>query len=93
MMRGRPLSDSGSNRSFIIGEFGLMAITGYMLIIKGLNGKLSERGWNMLGLGGMLIIIVTIVICWGNFFKDAIPEVLKKIKKKCKRRTTEAEGE
>ena len=39
------------------------------------------------GIGGMLIIILKIVICWGNFFRDAIPDVIKKMKAKlCKKK-------
>jgi len=65
-----------------------------MLVIKALQGKLTEKHFNLVGLGGMLIIIVTIVSCWVNFFKDAIPDVVKKLKLKCrkKRRVVQHEG-
>jgi len=40
----------------------------------------------LIGLIGMILIILTIVGCWINFFIELFPNVVRMVRKKCKKK-------
>lgn len=84
LVKVRPLSDVVSQRGFVIAEIGYMLIAG-MIVLTGMLDEKAEikqlLGWLTIG-----VIIAVILGCWVNLFMHVIPDVIQKLKKKCKER-------
>jgi hypothetical protein len=80
----KPQKDNADNRSFIIAEIGFILFLIAMYIVGLINTDDITR--EKLGIGTIGVMGILFLGCWANYLASAIPEIIQKIKSKCKKK-------